>query len=953
VGSVAAALVVVLAVVAGSVGWVVRDRAARQTETEREASAALAEAANWQQEGRLPEALAAVRRAAWLVDTGVADEAFRKRLQARRADLELVAALEEARLQMTAVKEDHFDNDLTDRLYTEAFQKAGLDVETLSAAEAGERIRQSSVVTQLVAVLDHWALIRKGIKGRTDQSLRHLLRVAQAADPDGWRDQMRDALGRRDQHALVTLADSEEVLRQQPLTLAVLAEALGGTAAVKPQTALREARLRHPEDFWINHVLALSFVSARPPQWDEAICFFSAAVALRPSSPGARLNLGYALGHKGRLDEAIAEYQEALRLKKDFPIAHHNLGVALDDKGRLDEAIAEFKEAIRLEKDLPAPHNGLGNALCRKGQLDEAIAEYQEALRLNKDFPEAHNNLGNALCRKGQLDEAIVEYHEALRLKKDYPEAHYDLGSAFGDKGRLDEAIAEYQEALRLKKDYPEAHNNLGNALHDKGRLDEAIAEFQEALRLKKDNPEAHNSLGSALGDKGRLDEAIAELREALRLKNDNPEAHSNLGCALRLKGRLDEAIAECQEALRLKKDFPGAHGNLGNALKDKGQVDEAIAEYKEAIRLEKNLLKTRCNLGNALVDKGQLDEALAEYQEALHLKKDCPEAHNGLGNALYHKGRLDEAIAEYREALQLKKDYPEAHGNLGNALKEKGRMDEALAEYQEALRLNKDNPQAHYCLGNGLRDTGQLDEALAAYREALRLKQDYAEAHCNLGHVLLQQGRFAEALTALKRGHELGSKKPRWPYPSAQWVRTAEHFVALESKLPMILKGEAQPADAAERLVLARICQEHKKRYAAATRFYAEAFTAQPALAVNLNTQDRYNAACAAALAGCGQGEDAAPLAAPERARLRNQALTWLRADLTAMRQLLQTEPDKARLTVARALKHWQADTDFAGVRNAESMAKLPEAERAAWTKLWQDVAMLDKQTAATAMKR
>src|SRR5215472_4056243 len=48
-----------------------------------------------------------------------------------------------------------------------------------------------------------------------------------------------------------------------------------------------------------------------------------------------------------------------------------------------------------------------------------------------------------------------------------------------------------------------------------------------------------------------------------------------------------------------------------------------------------------------------------------------------------------------------------------------------------------------------------------------------------------------------------------------------------------------------------------------------------------DLQTQDRYNAANAAALAGCGQGEDAAKLNDNERTRLRQQALTWLRADL------------------------------------------------------------------------
>src|SRR5262245_66472493 len=61
---------------------------------------------------------------------------------------------------------------------------------------------------------------------------------------------------------------------------------------------------------------------------------------------------------------------------------------------------------------------------------------------------------------------------------------------------------------------------------------------------------------------------------------------------------------------------------------------------------------------------------------------------------------------------------------------------------------------------------------------KALRVNPDYAEAHCNLGHALREMGRFTEAVAALRQGHQLGSRRPRrprWPYPSAGWVREAE----------------------------------------------------------------------------------------------------------------------------------------------------------------------------------
>jgi hypothetical protein len=51
------------------------------------------------------------------------------------------------------------------------------------------------------------------------------------------------------------------------------------------------------------------------------------------------------------------------------------------------------------------------------------------------------------------------------------------------------------------------------------------------------------------------------------------------------------------------------------------------------------------------------------------------------------------------------------------------------------------------------------------------------------------------------------------------------------------------------------------------------------------------------------------------------------------------------------RQLQHWLKDDDFAGVRVSESLFRLPEAERKAWQKLWEEVETL-RQRAATQPK-
>jgi serine/threonine-protein kinase len=346
-------------------------------------------------------------------------------------------------------------------------------------------------------------------------------------------------------------------------------------------------------------------------------------------------------------------------------------------------------------------------------------------------------------------------------------------------------------------------------------------------------------------------------------------------------------------------------------------------------------------------------EEAIRFLTAAVAIRRRSPQARANLGRALQGKGLLDEAIAEYREALRLKNHVNgQVRNNLAAALLDKGLLDEAITEYRETIRLDEFKNStsmsaiaAHYKLGNILRSNGRLDEAISEYREILRRLPE-PQAHCALGLALVETGQFPEGVKELRRGHELGSRQPDWRYPSAEWLRNAERLKDLESRLPDLLHGKATPADAGEMLALAQFCQLHKNlHYAAAVRWFREAFATQPALVQDLSAGHRYNAACAAALAGCGKGEDAKALGQQERARLRRQALDWLRSDLKAYGQMVEKNADKVGPQIAQQMQHWLQDTDFAGVRGSEALGRLPEAERPGWQKLWEEVEALRRR--------
>jgi hypothetical protein len=80
---------------------------------------------------------------------------------------------------------------------------------------------------------------------------------------------------------------------------------------------------------------------------------------------------------------------------------------------------------------------------------------------------------------------------------------------------------------------------------------------------------------------------------------------------------------------------------------------------------------------------------------------------------------------------------------------------------------------------------------------------------------------QFFRPWNMAQRGHELGTNRTGWNYPSAEWVRETERWATLEAKLSAFFECKFQPMDTAERLGLVGVCRA-KKLHAAAARFWA-----------------------------------------------------------------------------------------------------------------------------------
>jgi hypothetical protein len=171
---------------------------------------------------------------------------------------------------------------------------------------------------------------------------------------------------------------------------------------------------------------------------------------------------------------------------------------------------------------------------------------------------------------------------------------------------------------------------------------------------------------------------------------------------------------------------------------------------------------------------------------------------------------------------------------------------------------------------------------------------------------VLMEQGHINQAGQPLRRCLELLPASHSLRGPVLGLLRRRQQWLASNSNLKAFLQGQGAPGDAAMQVQMADLAQQRFNRLnVTAARLYRDAFARLPRLA----NAHRYDAACAAVLAGCGQGKDASQLGPSARLGWRKQALAWLQADLAARRRQLKSEVPGQAVQARQSLEHWQRD--------------------------------------------
>jgi hypothetical protein len=303
--------------------------------------------------------------------------------------------------------------------------------------------------------------------------------------------------------------------------------------------------------------------------------------------------------------------------------------------------------------------------------------------------------------------------------------------------------------------------------------------------------------------------------------------------------------------------------------------------------------------------------------------------------------GDPDEALRFLTAAVSIRPRSDLVRTDLAEALADTGRREEAAALLREAVRVRPDNLRARALLSDLLIDMGRPGDAIAVLSEVHPHDAVWAGARPGRGRLPMAGGRSGAAAGALRGALGPGTQRGRPDAIADRLVRRRERLIALDARLPALLRGEERPVDAAELAGFGELCYG-KQLFATSARLWKEAFAARPELAEAPGIGNRFHAARAAARAGCGQGKDDPPPDAAARAELRSQARDWLRADLAQWSQPHEQTTGAVPREVRSQLARWRTDPDLACVRGPEALAKLPDLERESWDSLWATVGAL-----------
>jgi tetratricopeptide (TPR) repeat protein len=318
-------------------------------------------------------------------------------------------------------------------------------------------------------------------------------------------------------------------------------------------TALSRAHPTDPEPF-----AHLGLLEAHQKHYAEAIAAYRKAMALNPTMPRLRFNLGLAYFKSADYKAALEQFKpllktlppdsdEAQRVGLLIGMSHYGLGQFAASTPYLQQAAD--RDAQNLTLLLTLAHSCL---LSRQYQC--VLDAFHRIVALNAESAEADMLVGEALDEMKDTIGATREFRAAAAANPKEPNVHFGLGYLLWTQGQTQEAAQEFQAELDNDPQHIQAMLYLADSQIQTNRMDDARPLLEKVVKINPADSMGHLDLGIVYAEAGRNADALRELKTAAAIDPGNVKAHWRMARLYRSMGRTTEANAELTKSKKINQ---------------------------------------------------------------------------------------------------------------------------------------------------------------------------------------------------------------------------------------------------------------------------------------------------------------------------------------------------------------------------------------------------------------
>jgi tetratricopeptide (TPR) repeat protein len=259
-----------------------------------------------------------------------------------------------------------------------------------------------------------------------------------------------------------------------------------------------------------------------------------------------------------------------------------------------------------------------------------------------------------------------------------------------------------------------------------------------------------------------------------------------------------------------------------------------AAAQLEQAVLNLPDASHAAFALGDARRKLGDASGAVAAYELGLTRQATYPNAWAALALAHLAQKEAERAESAIRRALELAPYTPGFDSILAKTFDMRRDDAAAAAILVASLDRHPEDWRNRHTLGQAFRRLDRSEDAARELLLAAQHPQASAECLINTGLAIQECGRPIEATPYLVRGHELGSARPTWNYPSGQWLEDNRRYAAQDRHFSERLAEATNPEtlDIEDReLVHFNEWALFTRRPDVGLRFYRELFRNRPIL--------------------------------------------------------------------------------------------------------------------------